>query len=741
MKLVKSILVLFVLGIQTAGAQNLQGTVYELINGKRQSLTGVNVYWEGTQKGTVTDSQGRFSLEAVPESTHANHGHYHLVVSFVGYKTDTLHLNRLDKQLDIILTQTRTLEEYEVTARQAGSHISRINPMQTQIVTSAELRKAACCNLSESFETNASVDVSYSDAITGAKQIQLLGLAGIYTQMMVENIPSQRGLANPFGLGYVPGSWMESIQISKGTAAVVNGYESVSGQINVEYKKPHESERLFVNLYGNSDQKVEANFNSAIKITPRLSTIVLGHGQRNRLKVDHNHDHFLDMPLTNQVNFANRWLYYDNKHIEWRFGFNALDEERFGGQLEFPFNPDGMKYWGFKSATRRYEGYTKLGILFPDSPEQSIGIILNASRHEHKSLYGRNFYRGSQESIYSNIIYQNMLSDSSMTINTGVSYVYDNYDETLGDSLMQRKESVPGAFMQLTFNLNERITTIAGLRVDHHNLFGTFVTPRIHTRFAINSETILRMSAGKGYRSPAIIAENQHFLASSRKWVFVNTPAHEEAWNYGVNLTRHVDIGKREITLSADFYRTEFLNQVILDLDQSARTVLIYNLDGKSYSNSFQLEANGEILENLEMTLAYRYNDVKMTIGNQLLEKPLISRYKGLASLSYLFPGNRWKLDFTAQLNGPGRIPSTADNIQYYSRGSQFKAYTILLGQITYSLKRFDIYLGGENLTDYRQRNPIIAHSEPFGQYFDASLIWAPLMGRTIYAGMRWKIL
>jgi outer membrane receptor for ferrienterochelin and colicin len=307
--------------------------------------------------------------------------------------------------------------------------------------------------------------------------------------------------------------------------------------------------------------------------------------------------------------------------------------------------------------------------------------------------------------------------------------------------MINREESVPGVFMQLTYNLNEKMTTIAGIRVDQNSLYGTFVTPRIHTRFALNPETVMRFSAGKGYRSPAVFAENQHFLASSRTWVFLNILQHEEAWNYGINLTRHIEIGKREITLSTDFYRTDFINQVIVDLDQSARNIFIYNLEGKSYSNSFQIEVNGEILKSLGMTLAYRFNDVKMTIDNQLREKPLLSRYKGLVSLSYLFPGNRFKIDFTTQLNGPGRVPSTAENIQIYRRRTEFNPYTILLGQITYSFKRLDLYAGGENLTDYRQNNPIIASQDPFGNYFDASLIYAPLMGRTIYAGLRWKII
>jgi outer membrane receptor for ferrienterochelin and colicin len=724
-------------------AQTLNGIVFEMEDGKKNPLTGVNVYWEGTQIGTSTDRNGRFSLTAPEHGSQNAHQHYHLVVSFVGYKIETLHLEHLDKEIEVVLQSVTTLKEVEIKSRQSGTYISRINPIQTQIVGSNELRKAACCNLSESFETNASVDVNYSDAITGAKQIQMLGLAGIYTQMMIENIPSQRGLANPFGLGYVPGSWMESIQISKGSSAVINGYESITGQINVEYKKPHESERLFLNLYANSDEKAEANITSGIKLNPRLSTILMAHAQQNKRRIDHNHDHFLDMPLTDQLNFANRWLYYDNKNIEWRFGISVIQEERMGGQTEFEFDKHygSNQVWGYFSKMNRYEAFSKLGILFPDQPHKSIGIIVNGSMHEQKSIYGMKNYFGEQQSFYSNVIYQSILSDSNLSFSVGSSYMYDSYHEQIRDSMMHREESVPGAFLQLTYNVSERMTTIAGIRVDHNSLYGTFITPRIHTRFHLNGKTSLRLSAGKGYRSPAVFAENQHLLASSRSWIFYDTPKHEEAWNYGLNLTRHVEVGNREISLSADFYRTDFLNQVIIDLDQSARNVYVYNLKGKSYSNSFQLEANGEILTNLEMTLAYRFNDVKMTINNSLREKPLTNRYKALASMSYLFPGNRWKIDFTTQLNGPGRVPSTSDKPQIYRRKESFDAYTILLGQISYSLKRFEVYVGGENLTDYRQANPVIASDDPFGSNFDSSLIWAPLMGRTIYAGLRWKLI
>lgn len=732
-----SLAILSFLFIISGYSQTLKGRVYEMQNGKKNPLTGVNLYWEGTQTGATSDENGKFVINS------PSGGHHHLIVSFIGYTNDTLHIENYSKELEIVLKQTKTLEEVEIKARQTGAHISRINPIQTQIVTGSELRKAACCNLSESFETNASVDVNFSDAITGAKQIQMLGLAGIYTQMMIENIPSQRGLANPFGLGYIPGSWMESIQISKGTAAVINGYESVSGQINVEYKKPHESEQLFVNLYGNSDEKAEANINSAIKLSNRLSTIILLHAQQNNKRIDHNHDHFLDMPLARQYNIANRWLYYDEKHIEWRFGFNVLDESRTAGSLHYNYKDHfgSNKVWGYLSDTRRYEGFSKLGILFPDKPWQSIGIIVNGSMHEQDSWYGMRNYKGEQSSFYSNIIFQSILADSNLTYSIGGSFMHDTYHERLGDSLMHKSENVPGAFFQFTYNLSERLTTIAGIRVDENSMYGTFVTPRIHTRFHLNEETSLRFSAGKGYRSPAIFAENQHLLASSRVWIFLNKPKHEEAWNYGINLTRHLDIGHKEITLSADYYRTDFLNQVIIDLDRSARSVVIYNLDGKSFSNSFQIEANGEIVHNLELTLAYRYNDVKMTLNNNLQEKPLINRYKALSSFSYLLPGNRIKLDFTAQFNGPGRVPSTSDNPVLLQRRKEFNAYTILLGQITYSFKRADIYIGGENLTDYRQENPIIDAKNPFGNTFDASLIWAPLMGRTIYAGLRFNIL
>jgi outer membrane receptor for ferrienterochelin and colicins len=254
-----------------ASADGVTGSVFEKQkDGKKLPLAGVNVYWAGTTKGTFTDTGGKFSIsrQGITDPK--------LVFSLLGYGKDTLAVNSDKAKLEVELRSNETeLGEVEITGKQDNTFVSKLNARATTVITTGELQRAACCNLAESFETNASVDVSYSDAISGARQIQLLGLSGIYSQIMTENVPLIRGLATPFGLNYIPGSWMESIQVAKGTSSVVQGYESVTGQINVEYKKPETAPKFFLNLFGNSNLRFEGNADAAFKINDKLSTSVL----------------------------------------------------------------------------------------------------------------------------------------------------------------------------------------------------------------------------------------------------------------------------------------------------------------------------------------------------------------------------------------------------------------------------------------------------------------------------------
>lgn len=717
-------------------AQTVTGGVFENIDGNPSPLTGANIIQLNTQNGTVSDESGHFNLKLKPNKSQF------IIVSFVSYQNDTILITEHNKDhLHITLKESNSLKEVNINARQRGNFISRTDTRGIININEGELQKAACCNLSESFENSATVDVSYSDAITGAKQIQLLGLAGIYTQFLTENIPNFRGLATSYGLGYVPGSWMESIQVSKGTSSVINGYESMAGQINIEYKKPNEGDKLFINVYGNKDSKLEANINARFNLGEKWSTAILVHLEHMGLKHDFNEDGFLDMPLVSQLNIFNRWKYV-GENLRFQLGMKYLVEERLGGQMDFQRN---MKRtvdnpYGIGVSTNRFEAFAKLGYIFKNRVNSSWGFQNQFIMHDQKSFFGLNNYDAKQYSFYSNLMIQSWLINTNHQISSGLSFNLDNYYEVLNDSIFNRYERVTGVFTQYNYSYHKKLNVIAGLRLDYNNLFGLLFTPRIHAKYNINEHNIFRLSGGRGYRSAIVLAENTSLLASSKKFVFLEDLKIESSWNFGFSYTKYVDISARELILTADFFYTQFQNQVIIDREQQATEVFVYNLDGKSQSNSFQLEASYELIRNLQFSLAFRYNDVKTTINNSYLEKPMVNNYKGLISLSYQTPFKKWQFDVNTQINGDQRLPNTEFNPIKYQLSQRSQSYFIINAQITRNIKNWALYIGGENLTNYRQENPILSSDDPFGKYFDSSIIWGPISGIQVFAGFRYKL-
>jgi len=544
-----------------------------------------------------------------------------------------------------------------------------------------------------------------------------------------------------FGLAYIPGTWMESIQISKGASSVVNGYESITGQINVEYKKPDDGEKLFFNAYANHIGKVEGNFNGSVKLNEKWSTMLFAHAENFDNKVDNNGDSFLDAPLVQQYNFYNRWKYRNNNHVA-QLGFKILDEDRTGGQVGFNKSeiPDNMHYYGINIKTKRYEAWAKTGYIFENMNETSLGFVNSFTHHDQASFFGVNNYDGIENTYYANLIFQSIIGSCRHKYSTGMSYMYDDYRENLNDSIFSRKESVPGLFFQYTYSNDKNLTVLLGLRSDFHNIWGTFYTPRFHVKYSLNENTIIRASAGKGYRTANILAENSYLLASSRKLIVNEEIKQEEAWNYGVNLTKIFELKGRELNVNFEIYRTDFVNQVIIDRDKSIHEINIYNLDGVSFSNSYQLEAVYEILPRLDVVAAFRYNDVKMTLNNKLEREPLVNRYKGLLNLSYKTNLEKWQFDFTTQINGDSRLPDTQGNPEIYKRSEYSPVYAVLNAQITKYFRKWYLYIGVENLTDFTQDDPVIAANDPFGPYFDSSIVWGPIMGRKIYAGLKIKI-
>ncbi|MBA4853434.1 TonB-dependent siderophore receptor [Emticicia sp. BO119] len=728
----------FILISYSSFSQTLKGIVLEKkADGKVEPVIGAVVRWKNSKLGTSADIEGKFNLSKTVDNRH-------LIISSVGFKTDTLIVQSEEFLTIHLQPESSTLQE--VTVKSEATVIDRLNPIQTEIITTKALAKAACCNLSESFETNASVSVSYSDAVTGSKQIQLLGLSGNYVQTNSENIPNIRGLNTTFGLNYIPGTWISSIDVGKGAGSVVSGYESMTGQINIELQKPELADKLYLNTYLNSFGRGEVNLNLAKKINKKLSVGLLSHVSTLQNRIDRNGDNFLDIPLYNQYNVINRWKYQTDNYMV-QFGIKGLYEDRLGGQNNFqPEQRGSSLVYGFGSQTKRIEFFSKTARFYQSKPYKGLGLILNGAVHDNQSFFGLRNYTGVQKTLYANLIYQNIFGNTNHQYKAGLSYLLDDYNETLsGINPRNRQESVPGAFFEYTYTLPEKLTIVAGGRVDIHNLYGTRFTPRLHAKYDISKDIHLRVSAGKGWRVANPLAENYGLLVSSRFVEFENTLRPEESWNYGISLSNEFHVFGNKTSLIIDAYRTDFQNQVIVDME-SAGLLRFYNLQGRSYSNSFQAELNYVPAKRFDLKIAYRLFDVKndflQTDRSLLLKsKQFLNRDRVLFNIGYALPYDKWKFDLTWQWNGARRIPAMPQHIEsYFKASATAPGYSNINAQITRTFLKWDVYLGGENLNNFTQANPIIASDDPFGRHFDAGMTWGPVIGRMVYIGMRYKI-
>ena len=619
--------------------------------------------------------------------------------------------------------------------------------MNEDVISSAELSRAACCNLGESFVTNPSVDVSYSDAATGAKQIKLLGLSGTYVQMLTENIPNYRGAAAPYGLGYVPGPWMQSIQVSKGISSVKNGYEAITGQINVEFKKPQlpEADWVSANLFASTTNRYEANADATLKLTKRWSTSLLAHYENETKAHDGNDDGFVDIPQVEQYNVWNRWAYMGD-HYVFQAGFKALSETRSSGQ-----STHGNMYSGelYKVGidTERYELFTKNAYIFDKEKNTNLALILSTSWHNQDAMYGRKLYNVDQTNTYASLMFETEFNPQN-SFSAGLSFNYDAYDQHYrlnnnADTPLKAsdKEAVPGAYVQYTLNLNDQWMLMAGLRGDYSSKHGFFVTPRAHLKYNPNDYVHFRLSAGKGYRTNHVLAENNYLLSSSRKVEIAKNLDMEEAWNLGASVSTYIPVFGKTLNVNAEYYYTDFRKQVVVDMDSNPHEVAFYNLDGRSYSHVFQVEASYPFFKGFTLTGAYRLTDAQTTYKGQRMEKPLTGKYKGLLTASYQTPLGIWQFDATLQLNGGGRMPAPyelADGQLSWSR--RYGSFEQLSMQVTRYFRRWSIYVGGENLTNFKQKNPIIDAANPWGDNFDSTMIWGPVHGAKAYVGIRFNL-
>jgi len=713
----------------------VRGNVYD---DKEHPLIGASVYWENTLRGINSDVNGYFELEQ-------KEGEEQLIVSFFGYNTFKIKITKNDEFLRIVLKNDVELNEVIINERPIGTISSRISVLQTQRITYDELCRAACCNLAESFETNPSVDVSYADAATGARQIKLLGLSGTYVQMLTENYPNFRGASSLYGMDYIPGPWMESIQVSKGTSSVKNGYEALAGQINVEFKKPQTADIFSASILTNDAGRFDGNADASWHIKENLNTGLFVHYSSDIMQHDANDDGFLDMPLTEQVNLMNRWAYWTDKYVS-QYGVRYLHEDRTGGQATKHHHFDDP--YQIKINTNRAEAYTKQAYIIDKEKVESVALIFSGSYHEQRSMYDRTPYNIYQNNIYASLMYEKEFTPVH-SFSSGLSINYDGFDENLTQnmkkSVFNRTEIVPGAYLQYTYNLDNKFILLAGIRADYSSMYDVFITPRVHLKYNPIEWFHVRASAGKGFRTANILAENNFLFASNRKIIIDSDLNQEEAWNTGLNFSFYIPLFGKDLTLNTEWYYTNFLKQVVVDMDSDPHAVSFYNLKGKSYSNSFQIEANYAFpfLRGFTATAAYRYTDAKTAYRNSdgktsLLKKPLMSDYKGLITASYQTPLKKWQYDLTAQFNGGGRLP--ASDLSNPLWDSEFKPFTIWNAQITKYFRTWSIYLGSENLFNFTQSNPIIDAGNPRGDNFDAAMIWGPVHGRKIYAGIRFNI-
>jgi outer membrane receptor for ferrienterochelin and colicin len=656
--------------------------------------------------------------------------------------------------VSILSFSQKKLEDVKIEGEKKGIRKSLTTTSNTYMVSSKELLKAACCNLAESFETNPSIDVNFADALTGTKQIKMLGLTSPYLMITEENIPSVRGASQAYGLSFTPGTWVESIQITKGAGSVVNGFESISGQINTELIKPMKDIPFFLNAYGANDSRYELNTHFNKKISDKWATSLYIHGNTRVAKNDMNHDGFLDNPLGKQINMVNRWQ-YSNPETGWVsfINFRYMNDEKQTGQLEFDKNSDKLttNYWGSEINTNRFDFSSKVGYVFKDMPYQSIGFQNAFSNHNQDSYFGLNQYAIEQQSYYSNLIFNSIINNTMHKFATGLNFTYDKYAEFVNQNDVGRTDNSVGGFFEYTYDNNDKFSYILGGRLDYHNRLGVFFTPRLHVRYNPWENGVLRFSAGRGKRAANIFAENQNLFASSRTFSILDTNGKiyglnpEIAWNYGFSFTHNFKLFGKTADATIDFYRTDFQNQAVVDVMQSAQQVLIYNLNGRSFANSLQFDFNIELKKHLNIRTAYKYYDISTDYLSGSFQRPLQAKHRFFGNLEYAThikeKGKQWKFDYTLNWLGSQQLPTTTTNAIADRLPNFAPAFTVMNAQITRTFSStFEMYVGGENIGNYRQDKAVLGTSNPFGPTFDASIIYAPIFGAMYYAGLRFKI-
>ena len=775
-----SIIIMLCMPLMTFAQRTLTGKVIDAESG--QPLIGASLYWKNTTAGASTTLDGTFSIKRVS-------GFETLVVDYLGY--DIAEMLIEDKHQNNITIELRPstvgIDEVVVEGQQRGNYAKTGGIMRQEQISFAGLCKMACCSLAESFENSASVTVGYSDAISGARQIKMLGLAGTYTQILDENRPIMQGAGAAYGLSYTPGMWLNSIQVSKGVASVTAGHEAITGQINLEHRKPTDDERLFLNLYFDSELRPEINISSAIPLTKdkSLSTVIMAHGSMHPMSHDNNGDLFVDMPKSDQINIANKWLWQNAGGVQLRWGWKVVNENRLGGaegykadmyeqMISDPLNT----LYGSKIHNRNINAYVKLGIpvgyerTFTGDPndavQNNVAMILDYDNYLTDSYFGINTVDVIENAFRFNATYAHYFTQRS-SLNVGASaylrmmnnnylqqHVVDAKPAKAWDFMGKSLLAEPGLFAEYTYNIEEKFSLVVGLRGDYSTIAGDYyytpenrgevlITPRSHIRWSITPRTTLRASAGMGYRRQNLVTDNIWMMTTSRDIRFdgLNNDM-EAAATFGGSIAQTFHLaGDDQATISFDYFRTQFFNTMVFDQETADNSILIYNSHGRSFTDNYQIDFNWTPFRGFDLFATFRYTNAKMTLergdDSYLVERPLTSRFKGLINIQYAV--GRWVFDATAQLNGPMRLPELdGDLAKAQSDPELSPIYPMFFAQVSYKISNLTIYAGCENIGNYKQPHPIVGADAPYAPGFNSSMVWGPLTGVKGYVGIRLNI-
>lgn len=722
----------------------IEGNVSSYIDGNSTSpIYGATVFLKNAKEGGTTDEKGDFMIMpsfSLPDT---------LIVRASGYYADTVAITKTEgNNFRITLYPEFISEEVVIRAKLENSSVLRLDPRNVEQLNSGELRKAACCSLSESFETNATVDVSLADGVSGSKRIQMMGLDGRYTQLQFENTPFMHNLDQPFGLSSIPGTWIQSIQITKGSGTVSNGYESMAGLINLEYWKPDNIERLFVNGYGSIQGRGELNVHGGTSVGKKGGTAWFVHGASTFAENDRNKDGFRDMPIGTNLAAMNRW-HYHSELFEGQIGARVSYSDKQGGQIGYDryANQSKQNLYGVGIRDLNVEAFGKTGFLFKENMHSSIGVVYYAKYNELNTVFGHRYLSGKEKRGYINAMYETILGNTNHKLKSGLSMVYDDVDQQMEDFLpmdttlrrLNRTEVVPGVFSEYTYT-GARSIVVLGARLDYHNIYGLEFTPRANYKLNITEDMSVRLTAGRGFRVSNYMTDNLSLMATNLPWKVDQDIQPEVSWNFGGSWFWNFKILNRKASWGVDYYHTLFTNQLIVDRDESSDYIYIKNLEGQSFSNAIQTDFKFEPIERLQVKVAYKFLDVRSSMGGALETVMMVPQHRGFINLAYETRNHRWSYDLTFSVFGKQRLAQLQRPDGTFTEDNWSKPYPMLSGQVTYRFKEFEIYVGGESLTDYRLKNPIIGVDNPFGERFDATRIYAPIYGINVYAGFRISI-